>query len=145
MLKINYQQLTTAQLTDIVNDIVHKVESGHYDALQCYMLGKFLCELGGQIKEKTYSRAWDEAQMYDKQSRSAFGAHFDFGDTGDSFNWEEDQEYTRIKKMLKEREALLKKAVKAKGGEEIIFEGEIIPKVSMKSPGKETIKISLGK
>lgn len=145
MININYHQLTVDQLERITVEITEKIESGDYDALQCYMIGKFLQELGGLIKDATFSRAYDEGQLYDEDSRKAYSASFDFGSTGARYNWDDDIEYKNIQKQLNARQELLKKAVKAKSGEEVIFEGEVIPKVSMKVPSKSTIKVSLGK
>ncbi len=143
MLKINYNQLTKNQIEEIVARILDKIEEGNQDALQAYILGAFLENLGKVLRKETYSRAWDEAQLYDKDLQKAYGAEFQIKSSPAYYNWDEDEEIKKLNKKVSDRKELLKQALKSKAVLVIEETGEQIPKVSMKSPSKETIAITL--
>lgn len=147
MLNINYKQLTVPQLEQITVEIMDKIESGDYDALQCYALGNFLQKLGKAIQDNTYSRAYDEAASYDKDNQSAFGVDFKFSNTAATYNWDEDIEVKKLNTSLKLRKDLIKTAIKAheKGATIVDDNGAVVDPVSMKSPSKQTITINLQK
>lgn len=69
------------------------------------------------------------------------GVKFTLMNTGDRLDYEQDQVYKQLSDKLKERGELLKLAYKSK---DTIFdnEGIEVPKVGIKTHGKETIKLS---
>ena len=72
----------------------------------------------------------------------AHGIKIEAQNTGDRLNYEDDEVYSNLKAQLKEREAQLKMAHKSVG---LMLEEDnetIIPKVGIKTHGKETIKIT---
>ncbi len=69
------------------------------------------------------------------------GVKFTIMNTGDRLDYEQDEKYKELSDKLKERGELLKLAYKSK---DTIYdsEGEEVPKVGIKTHGKETIKLS---
>jgi hypothetical protein len=92
-------------------------------------LKTFSKELKKHIDEETFGKSYDHK-----------GGNISFRGTGDRLDYEQDEVYSTIKELLKEREELLKLAYKSK---DMIFdaEGVEVPKVGIKTPSKQTIVI----
>lgn len=92
-------------------------------------LKTFSKELKKHIDEETFGKSYDHK-----------GGNISFRGTGDRLDYEQDEVYTTIKELLKEREELLKLAFKSK---DMIFDadGIEVPKVGVKTPSKQTIVI----
>ena len=92
-------------------------------------LKTFSKELKKHIDEETFGKSYDHK-----------GGNISFRGTGDRLDYEQDEVYSTIKELLKEREELLKLAFKSK---DMIFDadGIEVPKVAVKTPSKQTIVI----
>ena len=92
-------------------------------------LKTFSKELKKHIDEETFGKSYDHK-----------GGNISFRGTGDRLDYEQDEVYSTIKELLKEREELLKLAYKSK---DMIFDadGIEVPKVVVKTPSKQTIVI----
>jgi hypothetical protein len=143
MINIDYKNLNQPQIERVVSDLKSKIDDGWSDGLQIYALGGFLEKLGKEIKDMAYSFAWDEYQKLDK--KSMYGCEYQLKNTPPTYNFSEDKEWLRLDREKKDRESLLKRAFKAKEDEPVIKGDEVIPKVTLKSPSKETIAIKLKK
>jgi protoheme ferro-lyase len=71
---------------------------------------------------------------------SAHGIEFGTRSTGDAYDWDLDEEYSRIKKQLKEREELLKLAIKSQNP---IYDhqGVEVPRLPKKRAGYKTLTL----
>ena len=73
-------------------------------------------------------------------SETVDGVEYTLSNTGDRLSYEDDEVYKELSEKLKERSELLKLAFKSK---DIIFDSEgcEVPKVGIKTPSKEIIKM----
>jgi hypothetical protein len=109
--------------------IVQTVENGYTSALQMYIQAKYINEVTAQILEKLKGAAYTEAELYNSGERTIAGVDFDTRKGSERIDYDADPEYARLKAQLKERETLLKQAVKVKGKVVDESTGEVIPVV----------------
>jgi hypothetical protein len=94
----------------IFESVKNSILAGELDALrQLVEVRAFKKELE-KIEEFLSKRALDEAQRLHKSELQNLG--WEIGSTGDKYDYEQDQEYARLKYQLKEREEKLKRASK---------------------------------
>jgi hypothetical protein len=127
--------------TEEANKIIEQVKEGDLNPLEVYVKHIKQKKLHESISKEVYKLAIEEAEKYDQKTFREYDSEINISGTGKKYNFEEDLEYFTLKSQLKEREELLKKAVLIK--EDIVGEdGEVVPKVSLKSAGgtKLTIK-----
>lgn len=93
---------------------------------------------------KVYTEAFckelrKQIQLKDK-SFKAFGVEFSLSNTGDRYDYDQDDVYKKLKDQLKEREDLLKLALKSS---KPLYDsdGVEVPKVGVKTFGSEVIKL----
>lgn len=70
------------------------------------------------------------------------GVELTLGSTGDRLDYSKDVVWANLSKLMKAREADLKLSHKTKH-EMVTEDGDIIPKVPVKSPSKEVLKVKL--
>jgi hypothetical protein len=135
-------QLSKELINSEAERIIQSLENGEIDPLKAYVIVKYYEKLIDQIKAKLESEARGEAYKYEKGA-SVFGATIGISSTGQRLDYDSDTVYSELKSKVKAREDLLKTAFKMK--ESILDEetGEIVPKVPLKSPAKETLVITI--
>jgi hypothetical protein len=127
--KKEVKQIAADTATEIIN-------SGNYNLIELFAntirLNEFLNEVNKEIKEKLKEKI--------DGKENAFGIEFQIVNGASRPNYKEDDEWLRINSELKERENLLKLALKS---EKPIYDsdGAEVPRVSVIG-GKETIKIT---
>jgi hypothetical protein len=122
-------EMTKTTMQEKAKVFVQAVASGNVSALHMYIQAKYLNEVTAQIIEGLKAPAYTEAEQYNAGERVILGVDFDTRKGSERLDYEADPEYARLKEQLKEREALLKQAVKVKG--KVIDEttGEMVPSV----------------
>jgi len=135
------ESVSKKDIENLATSIIVDIEEGNIDPLKIHIQAKALIEVFSQISERSLSAAMSEAYKHSDKSFEFIGAKVEFKSTGDRYDYEKDEEYARIKGLLKEREDLLKQAVKSKAT--LVIDDEVIPKVPVKSPSKATLAISI--
>ena len=79
-------------------------------------------------------------ELWIVESETVDGVEYTLSNTGDRLNYEDDEVYKELSEKLKDRQELLKLAYKSK---DVIFDSEgcEVPKVGVKKPSKEIIKM----
>lgn len=142
-------QISKGLIEEQKQTILQRIEDGELDALKVMVvLTMYKKILEGDdnksngLRHMVESHARTEVYKYGKEA-VAFGVQARIGTTGDRYDYDADPIYSDLKAQLKARENLLKTAVKMK---ESIFDestGEVVPKVPLKSPAKETLVITI--
>ena len=125
-----------------LNELLENVEGGTACPLRTYIELKDLANVLTATMKKVETLAMDEADKYPERTFDYFGATVSKSSTGARYNWEDDKVYKSLKVDLDMRQEQLKRAVKY---DELIIDeetGEQIPKVSMKAPDKNVLRIS---
>lgn len=138
---INENNITKAEIIAQAQAIIDKVIVGELDPLKVHVYAKAMKEAWELIASETQGYALDEAEKYGKEGK-VFGASFRLSSTGDRYDYEADQTYRDLKEKLKQREELLKQAVKSRVVLVDDETGEQIPKVPVKSSSKQTLNVS---
>lgn len=132
----NFPELTKKEIEEkgylSACNLMHEGEINEYQAL------------ASAERLKTYTDAFckeirKKITLKDKNYK-AFGVEFSLSNTGDRMDWAQDDVYASLTKQLKEREELLKMALKSS---KPIYDsdGVEIPKVGVKTYGSEVIKL----
>lgn len=143
-MKLSIFENETVSKKDIENlatSIIVDIEDGNKDPLKIHIQAKALIDVFSQIAERSLSAAMSEAYKHSDKSFEFIGAKVEFKSTGDRFDYEKDDEYRKLKEQLKAREDLLKQACKSSAT--LVIDDEVIPKVPIKSPSKQTLAISI--
>lgn len=140
----NSSSISKQYLEEKSNQIVSLVlEQGFFDSLEVYKLMTAYEKLFDSVKKALKSDVINEIEKYPKIDRKFGDVSFDVSSTGDRLNYEDYEPYRAKKQELKDLEARLKMAFKSK---DIIVDpetGEELPKVSIKSTGSLTPKITI--
>jgi hypothetical protein len=136
-IKVQTLQNLRKVLKPIFATVQTSIESGEIDALpQLAEIRSFLKELE-TIEKWVAKKGLDEAQRLQKTELQNRG--WEIGSTGDKLDYEQDEEYSTLKKKLKEREELLKRAHRV--GKFVDEEtGEEIPKVQVRTFATEYVR-----
>ncbi len=141
LININEANLSEESAIAICENVISKVESGYVDGLKVHIIGKYLKMLGELIADESKGQAIDEAEMYNKDQRHAYGVSFEIKSSPNFYDWEKDSVYKSINDDLKNRKRLLDAALK--GLNPVDKEtGELISKVPIKTSGQTTLAVS---
>lgn len=120
--------------------LLQGVENGEVNGLEVFAVFKKLEKIFDEAKKKAEKYAFDEAEKVNEKTFTNFGCQFTIKQGYAQYNYEEDHVYSDLKEKLKNREELLKLALKSK---DIIFgsDGVEVPKVSVKGYTKDSLSI----
>ena len=132
-------ELTKSNIEKIASDLTKQVDEGFQDAIELDCKLKFV-ELALKIaREKLNNKA-----IFQAHNRHEINTVKTTVKTGHAIlNYEEDDAYNKLKERLEERKGHLILAFRSKN--EIVVNGEIIPKVSVKSYVKDSITYTFPK
>ena len=130
------------KLDEIASQIIWELGEGERDPLELAAYCKKGIALFESIIKQSYTFILDEKEKNPEKELSKFNVKFSLSSTGERLDYDSDVEYKSINTKLKDRQALLKTAYKSK---DIIFdsEGDQVPKVDLKSPSKQILKIEV--
>lgn len=137
---ITTENISKADIHAFADSILLKNDLGEIDPLRTYLKVKAYEAAIKKIIEGLQESARTEAVKYGAKTFETMGAEITLKTSGDTLNYEADAEYKLLKDQLKEREEHLKTAFKVKG--EYLVDGELIPRVPVKTHGKETLSVS---
>lgn len=140
---INQNDLSKKGIAEIDKHYLNQIKEGNANGLEVHLKAKYIKSAMDAIIKSTIDYAITEADKYGKED-SLYGAKFQVKNLGDTYDFEADQVYANLKAQLKEREALLKDAIKAaqKGGAVVDHDGEIVEAPPMKHAGGQTISVT---
>lgn len=134
------RNLNKKQLQDLGQhnaDLV--LESGMVDAptlmIQARKVKEYLLSYLEALDYRTRATITDDPDFWAEYGLT-------LGSTGDRLDYAQDGVWANLSKLLKAREADLKLSFKTHH-EVVTEDGDIIPKVGVKSPAKETLKVKL--
>jgi protoheme ferro-lyase len=134
----HYPELSKKDIQNIGNqqamDLIAAAEQDEFKVLAVgERLSVFTDAFCSKLREEIVNKGFDD-------KFSAHGIEFSTRSTGDTYDWELDEEYSRIKKQLKEREELLKLAIKS---ENPIYDhqGVEVPRLPKKRAGYKTLTL----
>lgn len=123
-----------------INTILGAVENGTVSGLEVFSIFKKIEKIFDEAKKKVEAYAFDEAEKHGAKTFNSNGCEFSIRQGYAQYNFDEDHIYSDLKQRLKEREDLLKLALKSK---DMIFgsDGVEVPKVSVKGYTKDSLTI----
>lgn len=126
-------ELTKSNIEKIASDLTKQVDEGFQDAIELDCKLKFVESTVKVAREKLNSKAIFQAHNRHEINTVKTTVKIGYA----QLNYEEDDAYKKLKERLEERKEHLNLAFKSK--DEIVVNGEIIPKVSIKSYVKDSI------
>lgn len=139
---INFEKgISKGRISLAAQQTVEKVRNGEIDPLKTYIQAKAYQGYFTEIVKNTQSDAIAEIEKYGKDDR-VLSCKVELSNTGERLDYEKDPVYADLKKQLKERENELKTAFKSKNTM-VDENGEVIPKVPVKTPSYQTPKITI--
>ena len=132
---------TKREINELGANMIEAVKNGEADALPELIETKKNIELLKAYEEELKPFAIQERELYADKRLPMNGAYVELSYSGDRLNYDDDPIYKELNKALKNRVKELKEAYKC---EHTIVdcEGVVIPKVGVKTHGKQIIKIS---
>ena len=129
------------EVKELGANMIEAVKSGDVDALPELIETKKQIELLKAYEDELKPYAINEREQYPEKRLPLNGAFVELSYSGDRLNYSQDTIWNELNQSLKEREKDLKTAYKS---DHTIVDcnGEIIPKVGIKTHGKQIIKIS---
>ena len=126
------KKMAKQQGVEAAKTLLDKGEISAIDALSNFARFK-------EVVESFVSELRKNADLPEKEYEKN-GVKFSMRSTGDRFDYSKDEVYAELHRKLKDREELLKLAMKSK---DVIYdsEGVEVPKVGVKTYGKETLII----
>ena len=126
--------------TQTIQELQLAVENGIVSGLDVFAVFKKLEKIFDEAKNKVETYAFDEAEKHGAKTFNSNGCEFSIRQGYAQYNFDEDHVYSDLKQRLKEREDLLKLALKSK---DMIFgsDGIEVPKVSVKGYTKDSLTI----
>lgn len=124
------------------HDVDTNVQGGYHTGMEQLALYKKLMLYAEQALKQAVNYAKDEIDNYDKGEAVLMGVKMWKSNTGDRLDLDQDMTHEALKRQLKERADLLKHAYR-QSDQIYDSEGVAVPKVGIKSHGKETINLSL--
>lgn len=133
--KKELQELAKKTARELMNE-------GYSDAVVLTVLARKASEYLAAYAQELNSDARAELQNYDNNQADIYGARLELSSTGTRLDLEADPVYSNLQEELKQRAALLKMAYLQ---EKPVYdsEGVEVPKVPIKSPSKEVLKVKL--
>ena len=128
-------------LKELASQSIEAVKNGQIDALPEYIEARKQEEYYKQLGKELQPYAINEREQYPEKRLNIKGATIELSYSGDRLNYSEDTIYNELEKALKQRQKELKMAHDT---EHTIVDcnGEVIPKVGIKTHGKQIIKVS---
>ena len=128
-------------LKELALQSIEAVKNGEADALPEYIEARKQEEYYKQLSKELQPFAISEREQYPEKRLNTLGAFTELSYTGDRLNYSEDTIYNELEKALKERQKELKMAHDTPHTI-VDCNGEVIPKVGIKTHGKQIIKVS---
>ena len=127
----NLELIKVSDLELKLKEVQSAIVNGELDALEIYSVTSVMEKQIKAFNAIAKGYAKDEADKYSGKSFEAFGKTFEIRNGGTLLQYEDDPIYAEMKAKLKEREELLKTALKSS---DTIYdsEGLEVPKVSVK-------------
>jgi len=137
----NIMNSSKTEVKELGSNMIEAVKNGEADALPELIETKKNIELLKAYEEELKPFAIQEREMYPDKRLPMNGAYVELSYSGDRLNYDDDPIYKQLNEALKNRVKELKEAYKC---EHTIVdcEGVVIPKVGVKTHGKQIIKIS---
>lgn len=129
------------EVKELGANLIEAVKNGDADALPELIETKKQIELLKAYEEELKPYAIEERERYAEKRLPMNGAFVELSYSGDRLDYDQDPIFKELNEALKNRQKELKEAYKC---EHTIVDcnGEIIPKVGVKTHGKQIIKIS---
>jgi hypothetical protein len=121
--------------------VVQRVKDGEISALNAHLMAKALVKMADVIVDQTKAETIKEAATYGKDQSTLFGASFQVANSPNTYDFESDTVYAELNEQLKKRRELLSQSLKTTA-DMVDINGEVIPKVPVKSHGGETLKVT---
>ena len=136
------KELSKTEIEDLADITVENIGNGLLDPLEVAAYCKKGIALYEMIIKKSYSLIVSEKERFEGNDLSRHSCKFSLSSTGERLSYEDDERYASISGTLKDRQNLLKTAYKSK---ELIYDadGAEVPKVALKSPSKQILKIEI--
>ena len=122
--------------------IVQRVKDGEISALNAHLMAKALVKMAEIIVEQTKEETMKDARFY------SVGQNFNFksasviiANSPNTYDFESDSVYATLNEQLKARRELLSHALKTTA-DMVDDNGELIPRVPVKTYGCETLKVT---
>ena len=143
IVKTNDLKLNSDSVRNSVQVMMSEIESGNLNPLEvfieCHVIKKFTDALMKVAKD----RATEEAHKYAKGESAPFGVGMSIRGGRTELDYDQDEEYGRLKQELKARKDLLDMAYKSKGKAHIADpEGEEVPVVDVKKIHESSLAIT---
>ncbi len=137
------QGLSKKVIANQSENVIQRIKDGDLDPIKAMIAAKAMEEVVKAVLSYTRDTAIGKAEEY--KGQSIYGATLQVRNTGATYDYEADQEYSLYKAQLKAREELLKEAIKSRSGKALTEDGEVVKAPPIKSIGGQTIAISFKK
>jgi hypothetical protein len=134
-------ELSKSNITNLSEMLIEPFENGEKTAIEMDMQLKFVEETVKQAREKINPNV---TSSHIEKGLEIEGCKVSRREGYAILNYEDDPEYLRIKTLLAERKELLDSAFKSNHNI-VTDEGEVIPKVSVKSYTKDSVSYTFKK
>jgi hypothetical protein len=120
---------------------IEAVKNGETDALPEYIEARKQAEYYNQIAKELQPYAIEEREKYPEPRLLINGTKIELSYSGDRLDYSQDSVWNELNELKKQRENVLKTAFKS-DFTMVDDNGEVVPKVGIKTHGKQIIKIS---
>ena len=137
----NFMESSKREIKELAENSIEAVLNGDASGLETYIDARKQEEYYKKIGEAVKDIAIEEREQYAEKRLSLKGTFIELSYSGDRLDYDDDPIHKELSKALKNRVKELKEAYKC---EHTIVdcEGVIIPKVGVKTHGKQIIEIS---
>ena len=137
----NKMNSTKHEIQELAENSIENVLNGEASALETFIDARKQAEYYTKIAEAVKDLAIEERELYKEKRLKMKGAAIELSYSGDRLQYDDDTIYKELNQALKQRQNELKEAYKC---DNIIVDcnGEIVPKVPVKTHGKQIIKVS---
>jgi hypothetical protein len=137
----NKMNSTKHEIQELAENSIENVLNGEASALEKFIENKKLEEYHKRVSEAVKPEAIIERELYNEKRLNKHGAFIELSNTGDRLDYSHCPKWCEARDILKEIEHDLKMSAKTKH-EVVDCNGEIVPKVPVKTHGKQIIKVS---
>ena len=142
---IKISEISKTQIKTVVDNLENLVSAGDVSPLEIYLQAKMYSEVSKKIIDSKIIKggAFDEGENYKNETFN--GCKITYSQTGDTLDYDSDEEYRQISEALKKRKDILKQAHDSskKGG---VFvdgnSGEVVAPPKIKKESEAVIKIT---
>ena len=132
---------TKHEIQELAENSIENVLNGEASALETFIDARKQAEYYTKIAEAVKDLAIEERELYKEKRLKMKGAAIELSYSGDRLQYDDDTTHKELNQALKKRARELKDAYNS---EHTIVDcdGVVIPKVSVKTHGKQIIKVS---